>query len=208
MEHVLLYLIRHGETDYNKNGIVQGGGVDSSLNTTGIQQAQAFFHHYQKETFHALYCSPLQRTAQTLSPWLQKGYQLQSVEQLIEISWGVHEGLVPSPKQKAEFLAVKQKWTEGELDLSVDGGETPIQVWERSKKALAYLFDKHAGERVLVCSHGRLLRILLSGLLDQDISNMEAYTQPNTGLHLVELYAPTRGHAIKLADTEHLINSI
>jgi len=205
MSSLVLYLIRHGETDYNRQGIVQGGGVDSSLNATGIQQSQSFYRFYQQESFDALYCSPLRRTSQTLSPWQQRGLEPNPLEELIELNWGIHEGLIPTAEQKAEFLSIKQKWTEGELHLSVTGGETPLQAWERSQKAMEILFEKHQGERLLVCTHGRLLRILLSGLLDKDISRMEQYTQPNTGLHLIELTAPDKARAIKLADTAHLI---
>ena len=64
-----LYLIRHGETDYNRQGIVQGGGVDSSLNDLGRRQAEAFFEHYKHLRFDAVYVSALKRTHETLAPW-------------------------------------------------------------------------------------------------------------------------------------------
>ena len=46
-----IYIIRHGETDYNRQGIVQGQGVDTSLNDLGRRQASAFFEHYRHIDF-------------------------------------------------------------------------------------------------------------------------------------------------------------
>ena len=47
-----IYLIRHGETEFNRMGIVQGSGIDSDLNETGILQARAFFETYRHITFN------------------------------------------------------------------------------------------------------------------------------------------------------------
>jgi broad specificity phosphatase PhoE len=60
-----IFIIRHGETDFNQLGIVQGKGVNSSINAKGMQQAQAFFEAYRNENFEKIYISQLQRTAQT-----------------------------------------------------------------------------------------------------------------------------------------------
>ena len=44
-----IYLIRHGETDYNRLGVVQGSGIDADLNELGQRQAKAFFDHYHRD---------------------------------------------------------------------------------------------------------------------------------------------------------------
>jgi probable phosphoglycerate mutase len=54
-----IYLIRHGETDFNRQGIVQGSGVDSDLNELGRAQAEAFFQSYQNVNFDKVYTSAL-----------------------------------------------------------------------------------------------------------------------------------------------------
>jgi len=199
-----MYWIRHGETDFNKKGIVQGGGVDSSLNTTGIKQALHFYHYYKQHTFDAIYSSKLKRTQETLAPWSQNRQSYQILDGIEELSWGVHEGLIPNSEQREEFLTVRKKWAEGMLDLTVTGGETPLEAWERTREALKHLFEKHIGQQILVCSHGRILKIMLSALLDQDIAKMDTYPQPNTGLHILEFDTPETARAIKLADIAHL----
>ena len=54
-----IYIIRHGETDLNRQGIVQGSGVDPSLNNTGRQQAESFFRMYHQHPFELVITSTL-----------------------------------------------------------------------------------------------------------------------------------------------------
>ncbi|WP_282456203.1 histidine phosphatase family protein [Chitinophaga sedimenti] len=61
-----LYIIRHGETDFNRQGIVQGRGVNSDLNAMGVAQAEAFYEHYKHIPFDKVYTSSLKRTHQTV----------------------------------------------------------------------------------------------------------------------------------------------
>jgi broad specificity phosphatase PhoE len=61
-----IYLIRHGETDFNRRGVVQGSGVDSLLNEWGEAQAAAFFNAYQHVPFDKIYTSDLKRTHQVI----------------------------------------------------------------------------------------------------------------------------------------------
>ena len=54
-----IYIIRHGETDYNKQGVIQGRGIDSSLNEMGQQQALQFYRAYHHIGFDIIYTSEL-----------------------------------------------------------------------------------------------------------------------------------------------------
>ena len=65
-----IYLIRHGQTDFNVQGIVQGSGVDSSLNAAGYEQASRFFAAYKHLPFDKVYTSTLQRTQQSVQGFL------------------------------------------------------------------------------------------------------------------------------------------
>ena len=68
-----IYIIRHGQTDFNLKNIVQGSGVDSSLNERGIAQASAFFDAYQHIKFDKVYTSVLQRTGQSVQRFIDLG---------------------------------------------------------------------------------------------------------------------------------------
>lgn len=204
MDSVTIFLIRHGQTDYNKRGIIQGGGINSSLNLTGQYQAQAFFDHYREESFSHLYASDLQRTAQTLEPWKALGHEVVEDPAIREFSWGFLEGKIPGPEDKEVFVRVRQRWAEGYLHEKISGGESPLDAWERSRGFFESLPDRHPGQQILVCSHGRQMRVILSALLDKDLSKMERYEQPNTGLFVLEM---NREGAVRLdreACTRHL----
>ena len=77
-----IYLIRHGETDHNRNGIVQGSGVDTILNDWGKAQAEAFYDAYQHVPFDKIYTSKLQRTVQSVQEFIDSG-----------VPWESHAGL-------------------------------------------------------------------------------------------------------------------
>lgn len=199
-----LYVVRHGQTDYNAQGIVQGSGVDSSLNSIGKAQAQAFFEAYQHLRFDAVFASRLQRTHQTLAPWLTQGYQFSQHEGLNELNWGHHEGAVATPEMKAEFHQMLRQWQQGELHAKVPTGESPIEALDRALPFLQHLKESYMGQQLLLCSHGRQLRVILSHLLDGDLSQMEQYQHRNTGLTILRIAPDGSIHLDLLNDGQHL----
>ena len=99
MKKRLIYIIRHGETEYNRLGIVQGSGINEPLNEKGIWQANRFFESYKKINFTKIYTSKLIRTQQTIQPFINAGHEFEAHAGLNEISWGIFEG----KKQKNSF---------------------------------------------------------------------------------------------------------
>ena len=69
-----LYIIRHAETEYNKNGIIQGSEVDSDINDVGERQAKSFFEYYKDINFDKIYISDLKRTFQTIRRFIAVSY--------------------------------------------------------------------------------------------------------------------------------------
>src|SRR5258708_29183342 len=86
-----IYLVRHGQTDFNLRGIVQGSGVDSSLNDTGRAQALAFYQAYGDVPFDKVYTSRLRRTVETVRSFIDHGVLHEALGGLNEISWGTKE---------------------------------------------------------------------------------------------------------------------
>ncbi|RZK17301.1 MAG: histidine phosphatase family protein, partial [Flavobacterium sp.] len=87
-----IYIIRHGETELNRQGIVQGRGVNSDLNDTGRAQATAFYEHYKNIKFDKIYTSELKRTHQTVNSFIELGLPWQQLGGLDELAWGIWEG--------------------------------------------------------------------------------------------------------------------
>ena len=72
-----LYIIRHGQTDFNKQGIIQGRGINTDLNETGRKQGAAFFNAYKDIPFDKIYISELKRTQQTVQQFIDLGIPYQ-----------------------------------------------------------------------------------------------------------------------------------
>ncbi len=198
-----LYIIRHGETDYNKRGIVQGKGVDSSLNETGYSQAQAFFNKYQNIPFDLVLTSSLKRTQQTVNPFIEKGIKHHIHSGLDEIDWGIHEGVSPSTEHRREFHSIISQWNKGIVNITVQNGETPLEVQKRQIEFIEFL-NNLSYKNALVCTHGRALRILLCTLLKKDLHEMDTFPHLNTTLYSLTL----ENNIFKLVDfnnTDHLV---
>jgi len=201
---ITIYFFRHGETDYNKRGIVQGSGVDSSLNDLGREQARAFFDRYGHLPFDAIWGSELQRTHQTLKGWYDQGRDILRTRALNELNWGVHEGLSPSPEQKEDFLHTVRSWHDGNLDAKVEQGESPREAWSRSQAFFEQIRRDRQGQTLLMCSHGRQLRVILSMLVHQDLRRMEEFSHRNTALSLVEMPPSGPARIRTINDISHL----
>ena len=180
-----LYILRHGQTNYNLQKIVQGRGINSDLNETGLTQAKAFFEHYKHLPFCAIYASNLKRTYQTIAHFETIGHEIKRFAELDEISWGDHEGRPLTPADKANYMQVKNDWDKGLFHISTQNGESPLDVQKRLQDFLDYLHQqKH--ESTLICTHGRTSRILLCMLLNQSLHEMDTHKHSNTSLAKLE----------------------
>ncbi|MCS7019759.1 MAG: histidine phosphatase family protein [Cytophagales bacterium] len=200
-----LYIIRHGETEFNKRGFVQGSGIDSSLNDTGKRQAQAFFEHYRHLEFDKIYVSALRRTWQSVEPFFVKGIPMQVLPGLNEISWGHKEGKVLSNEDDLQYFDMLKAWRNGDLTVKVPGGESPLEVAARQQVAINYIMGRPEERRVLICMHGRALRIMLSLLLETPLKDMDNYEHTNLCLYVLH-YDGNKFHLKVANNTEHFIH--
>jgi broad specificity phosphatase PhoE len=181
-----IYLIRHGQTDFNLKGIVQGSGVNSDLNETGRQQAEAFYARYKDIPFKKIYTSALIRTYQSVSKFITSGIPHESEKALNEISWGMWDGKLPTSEMNSVYWQIVNRWKEGDLEAKIEGGETPIQVKERLIPMVEKLLQPEDSP-VLVCMHGRAMRILLSMLTGQSLAVMDSFPHENLCLYVLEV---------------------
>ena len=173
METKKIYVIRHGETEYNKLGRVQGSGIDAPLNDTGRKQADAFYQAYRHVKFDKVYCSKLQRTVQSAQGFIDDGVPYEQLEGLNEISWGEKEGEEFHPSSHQEYKQLLTEWRSGNLTYSIKGGEGPQHVMERQRKAMSYVMQHTNEKTILLSIHGRAIRILLTWMLNYDLKEME-----------------------------------
>lgn len=202
-----IYLIRHGETDYNRRGVVQGSGVDSDLNDMGQAQAMAFFQAYQHVPFSKIYISGLKRTYQTAEPFIELGIPYEKLTGLNEISWGIMEGKVPGNLDNEYYRGLIEAWSSGNTALPTDGGESPEQVEARQRVAINVILSHPDETPVLIAMHGRAMRILLCWVTNRALAQMDYFEHSNLCLYKLTYDYDTDTFEIELAnDTAHLLS--
>lgn len=198
-----IYLIRHGQTDYNRMGIVQGSGIDTSLNELGRQQAKSFFLRYRDVPFDRVYTSALRRTIESVDDFIRQGVAHEALAGLNEINWGKKEGKQITPESDAYYRYLIDEWTKGNTSLAIEGGESPDDVYRRVSSSLDRILANDGDRNVLICMHGRAIRILLCRMMDRPLRFMDEYKHTNLGLYLLDYNG--QGFVVELEnDTGHL----
>jgi broad specificity phosphatase PhoE len=201
-----IYLIRHGETDYNRRGVVQGSGIDADLNEVGFAQAEAFFEAYQHIPFDKIYTSKLRRTVQSVQSFIDSGIPFEQLAGLNEISWGSQEGKIPNYLNDEYYKNLIANWQAGNTSLKTDQGESPEDVMRRQKEAFVQIISKPEEETILVAMHGRAIRILLAWLLRKPLSEMDTFEHSNLCLYKLNYSYEKRAFTIEVAnDITHLL---
>lgn len=180
-----LYIIRHGETDLNKQGIIQGRGMNTDLNELGRKQAEAFYKSYQHVPFDTIYTSTLKRTHQTVQAFIDQQIPWKQHPGLDELAWGIYEGK-PSAITKPAFYELTTAWSQGELYRKFEKGESPIEVQARQLVVLEELKQLPNAKNVLVCMHGRALRLLLCSITGAPLSDMDKFPHQNVSLYKIQ----------------------
>lgn len=198
-----IYIVRHGQTDFNLRGIVQGSGVDSSLNALGQAQAIAFHQVYQSINFDKIYTSALKRTKQSVQPFLDQGIAHEALAGLNEISWGTKEGFPITPEEDEYYHHMLRQWQLGHTSLRIEKGESPDEVLARLQQAMEYIMGKHDEQTILICMHGRAIRILLCYLLNYPLKAMDMFEHQNLGLYQLN-FTGTMYSVVKYNDGFHL----
>lgn len=203
----ILYIIRHGETELNKKGIVQGRGINASLNETGIGQADEFYQTYKDVPFDRLYTSTLQRTHQTVQQFIDSGIHWKQLSGLDEMAWGEYEGRESTEETRSAFRTMMKNWTDSYLDFKFEGAESPLEVQVRQADALKDILSQPDDETILICMHGRALRLILCTMMQTPLSEMDNYPHQNVVLYKVE-YRNGRFSLLEANSVTHLSNPV
>ena len=156
----LLFLFRHGETDWNRAGRLQGQ-TDTALNATGLAQAQALAERLRPHRLDAVLSSDLVRawtTARIVAEGL--GVPLIGAPGLRETSIGEAEGLY-WPEVKSRFgEALTERWFTDD-NAAFPGGETGLETRSRGLAALHRFVLEQPYRRIGVSTHGAMVRQLM-----------------------------------------------
>jgi broad specificity phosphatase PhoE len=173
-----LYLIRHGETDWNRRNLYQGT-TDVPLNDAGRAQAEALAERLRGVRFGAAYTSPLRRAADTARAVLRgSGIVPVAMPGLGELSYGLWQGRGQEPGGRCN-PGLEWRWRESPWTVTFPGGESLEEVRVRAAAAIGRILAAHGGETVLVSGHGHLNRVLLIHLLEWPRERFWEIAQPN-----------------------------
>jgi probable phosphoglycerate mutase len=198
-----LYIVRHGQTDLNKQGIVQGRGRDTDLNDEGRKQANLFYKAYKSVPFDKIYISELKRTQQSIQQFIDLGIPYEKLSGLDELAWGIYEGMPSSPETKAAFLKLMRDWVGGKLDSKFENGESPNEVRLRQIEALHIIMSHTEEDNVLICMHGRAMRLLLCLLTGKPLTEMDSFPHQNLVLYKV-IFDGEKYHIESFSNADHL----
>ena len=180
-----LWLVRHGQTDWNQQGRYQGQ-ADMPLNEAGIRQAEEAAAQVAHLPISAIYTSDLvraRRTAEIIAARL--GLPLQQDTRLREIHQGEWQGLLVS-EIATRYASEISRFRASPMTARAPGGETVAEVADRLWSAADEIARRHAGQQVLVVSHGLALATLIARARRVPLEQVYTLIPENAVPHLVE----------------------
>ena len=189
-----IYLVRHGQTNWNILGKTQGHG-NSDLTEKGIDQAKDLADAMVKYPIDYIYSSDLGRAVQTAEIIADKfDKEVIATPSLREMGFGEWEGLLIKEIQE-KYGDVYKTWRNEPHLAEIPGGETLHIIKERT--------DKYDGKHIVLVTHSVTARVILLSVLNSSVENIYRINQGNTALNVIEFrnYGPV---VIKMNDTSHI----
>ena len=197
-----LILVRHGQTESNKLGRIQGIN-DSPLTDVGREQAEAAAHALASEAPFALYSSPLPRAIQTAEAiGSRAGVRPAEVKELIEMDVGKFEGL-SGPQLRERFPDVMRSWDEDPASTVMPGGESLHDVRDRAWPAVRSLAKRHESETVVAVTHNFTIHTIVCTAMDMPLNNFRKLRIDLGAITRLEITA-ARTTLVSLNETWHL----
>ncbi len=183
MSEARVLLIRHGETQWNREGRVQGYHADSPLTEAGRGQARALAARLARERVDALYASDTGRATETASPiGAATGLRIIHDAALRERNYGAFEGRTFAEVER-DFPEEYETFRTRDPHYAPPGGESAAQFRDRVMAALERIAAEAAGKRVAVVTHGGVLGIAYRHAMDLPLEARHGYSLANASLN-------------------------
>lgn len=200
---VLLYLVRHGQTEWNRLHRIQGQS-DPPLNETGRAQALALARTFAGMPLDAVYSSPLQRARDTAESVAQAhNLSIQTFDELKELNVGALDGvtLAEMRERHGDFLA---RWRRDASVRLPGGGETLAELQARAWAVIERISRAHAGQRVAVVTHSFLTQVVISAVLGLPLDHFRRVRVSEGCISTVEFAFNGRSRLAAMNDCCHL----
>lgn len=177
---MIVYLVRHGETDYNKKGIVQGQ-LPIRLNKTGQSECMALRRKLNDVNFDYCFTSPLVRTFETAMLIVGHRVLIKRDDRLTERGLGKLEG------KSIKGYQIEKLW-DYKLNYTYDDIERIQDLFKRCNEFVCYLKENYSDKTILVVSHSSVIRCLHFILTNSDLnSDLTRFKVENCHLEKIEI---------------------
>jgi len=199
-----LILVRHGETDYNRDGLALGQ-ADAPLNETGLRQAAALEFALASEKIAVIYASPLRRTMATAEAIAgPHGLSVTADGRLIEMDIGELEGMTGAEMVK-QHPDLMENWggAKGPTNRMPGSEDRLVDVQARARAAIEEMLAGHPDETVVAVTHNFVILGTLAWLIGIQLADFRRLRQSVAAISRLEL-RPGHAQVITLNDTCHL----
>ena len=175
------WLIRHGETEWNRQQVFRGR-IDVPLNQLGRRQAELLGEHFRPHRVDAVYSSPLRRALETAQAIARPhGLEVRTVEGLTDIDYGGWQGL-PREEVERTYPDLYRLWEQSPHLVRMPGGESLEEVRRRAYAAFSEIRSRHPDQNVVIVAHRVVNKVLICALLGLDNSHFWRIRQDNCGI--------------------------
>jgi probable phosphoglycerate mutase len=184
-----IFLIRHGETNWNKEGRFQGQ-IDIPLNNNGKDQARKTFEYLGNITFNKAFSSSMHRPYETAQIILQnyKNMKIEKLDSLVEISHGLWEGKL-EVEIREQWPSLLKNWHDKPEEVIMPEGESIQDVSERSIEGFNKIcFSQKDNDQTLLVAHDAVNKTLICNILGLNYSNIWMIKQGNGGITVIDLF--------------------
>ena len=184
-----IFLIRHGETNWNKEGRFQGQ-IDIPLNENGRDQARKTSNFLKNTAFNKAFSSSMHRPYETAQIILQNNQDLtiQKIDSLVEISHGLWEGKLES-EIREKWPTLLENWHNIPEKVIMPEGESIKDVSKRSIEAFDKIcISQEDNDLTLLVAHDAVNKTLICNILGINYSNIWMIKQGNGGITIIDLF--------------------
>ena len=198
-----LFLVRHGETAWNKEEVFRGR-VDVELNEHGLEQGRLTAGALRRLELAAVYSSPLGRAHETARLIAEPhGLPVIGEPDLTDLDFGSWQGL-SHQQVKEQYPDMYQAWLTTPQKLQFENGESLDDVRSRALDVVSRLSVLHRNQNVVAVSHRAVNKVLLCALLGLDNSHFWSLRQDTCAINVIE-EDDRHGYIIRsLNDTSHI----
>jgi broad specificity phosphatase PhoE len=202
MDMTTIYLVRHGQTNWNREEVFRGR-ADIPLNETGRKEALLTGQYLRGVVVDSVYSSPLSRavvTAEAIAHYHDRKVQI--LDGLIDIDFGRWQG-ISHEEVREKYGKLYRQWKDTPHLVGFPGGESLKEVRKRALKAIKSIIRDHVDETLVMVSHRVVNKIVLCGLLGLDNSHFWQIGQDTGCINILEF---AEGFTLRrLNDTSHLV---